>query len=299
MRRAALLLLLLSLVTAAITGATGPGLVVALVAVAVVVLADLEGSEVVHVVFVLEAAALALAGLLLAALAALGELPPWAQVALCLVPAAARHLIARRRRRSPLTPDEEARLAVTPLAEVVAALGASRTPGALAALLLARPGGREALLDAARGGTPAERLGAAEAAVALRTDERALALEVARELLRSAASGRDAQARALAAVRDGADAALLDVLRGLGADDPPLRAAALEVRARSGDPRALDDWLADTALDAEATAPGLVLALGPRARLAPRLATLRDSTVEGSVARARVEALLRAAEVTA
>jgi hypothetical protein len=298
-RRAALVLLLLSPATAALTDAGWPGFVVALVAVAAVVLTDLEGSEVVHVVVVLEAVALALAGSVLAGLGALGELPAWAKVTLFLVPAAACHQVARRRRREPLTAEEAARLAAAPLAEVVAAAGTSRTPGAVAALIRARPGGIEALFVAARAGTPAERLGAAEAAVALRSDSRSLALELAREVLLSAASGRDAQARALVAIRDGADVALLEVLRGLGADDPPLRAAALEVRARSGDPRALDDWLADAALDAEATAPGLVLALGPRARLAPRLAALRASTAEGSVARARVEALLRAAEVTA
>lgn len=294
-----LLLLLLPPVTAGVAGASGPGLVaawlLAVVAVAVLVLIDLEGSEVVHVVYAIQVAALALAGGVLAALAGIGEVPPWAQVTLFLAPAVTRHLGARRRRRGPLSAEEEARLGVAPLAEVVAATGASPMPRAMARLLVARPGGREALLLAARAGTPAERRGAAEAAVALRAEERALALEVARELLRSPTTEREAKERALVAVWDGADAPLLEVLRGLGVDDPALRAAALEVRARSGDSRALDEWLGDATLDAAATAPGLVLALGPRARLEPRLASLLEASAEGTVARARVESLLRAA----
>lgn len=298
MRRGARLVgLLVPVAVVALAGGgwTPLGWVVALLVVAALALLDLAPSEVPHVVLAVEVGALALAGAALAAIAFVAGLPPWAQVALFLAPAGARHVVATRPRGARLRRDEEARLAAAPLAAVVSAVGASRTPRAVAEHLLGRPGGREALLTAARAGSPQEQRGAAEAAVALRDRERALSLEVARELLGAPTAARDAKARALVAIRDGADGPLLALLRDLARDpDPALRAAALEVRARSGDPRALDDWIADGGIDADATGPRLVLALGPRAAVEPRLRSLRDAAPEGSPTRARAQVLMDA-----
>lgn len=295
-----LLLILSPVAIAAGAGGSWPGVAVAWVgaaiALAALVLADLEGSEVQHFVFLIHVGGLAVAGGVLATLGAFAGLPHWARVAAFLAPAAIRHLLARGARPGPLSAEETARLESASLAEVVVAAGESRLPRAVGELLLARRGGREALLAAARAGTPAERRGAAEAAVMLRSKDRRLTLEVARELLRSAETARETKTRALVAVWDAADAPLLEVLRGLAAEDPTLRAVALEVRARSGDARALDDWLADAALDAEATAPGFVLALGPKSSVQPRLVSIREVNDAGSIVRARVETLLRALE---
>src|SRR5262249_44437071 len=97
--------------------------------------------------------------------------------------------------------------------------------------------------------------------------------------------------RALTAVWDGADEALLAHLRATRFTDREVRLAALVARARAGDATALDDWLADAELDASTTAGSLGLALGPPAATRARLEALRDRYAEGSPERARLEAM--------
>jgi hypothetical protein len=207
--------------------------------------------------------------------------PRLAQLAAACAPTGVRYaLVTARLSRRRRPPEELARLAALDVAGLIADLPRSTRAALVTEALLERKGGRAAI-EAAASGTAAERLAAAEAAVWWKAVDRRAGLALAGRVLTTPSAPDDAVARALVAVWDSADAVLLTHLRTLHRSD------ALIVRARSGDPTALDDWIAGTH---EARAADLVLALGKADR--GRVQELARRSAEGTPARARANELL-------
>jgi hypothetical protein len=265
----------------------------ALVAVVGSGLAHVERSEVPHLVFAVEALAHLAAGGLAAVGAHACGVPRAGVVAAFTAPAVLHHTLRwRRRERARAAAIDEPRLLALTTAQLIAEAATSPAAPAIAALVLDRADARGALLRAAGAGSPVECKGAIEVAVFGRTTAQPLSLETARAALARPGVATDERERALVAVWDGADAALIELLKRLALECPELLGPTLETRARSGDHAAIDEWLAASTLDGERTAGSMALALGDARRSRPRLEGLRARHAEGTPARARLEQLV-------